>query len=1449
MAHNNNGTGTSIPGNGTGTAIPNNGTGTAVPGGGTGTKAAGGNQSGRIGSTADIPLLAEYVINGIRYKVNQEKSKVTLSRMSGEARIIVVENGGRLFALKIYIPNHGPDHSVLDKVQRAKGGFLVKLHDHGKWTDPSTGRQLDYEIMDYLAYGSLSDVCLRNDEQLFRDVAMRMAFAIRQSHEQGLIHRDVKPENFMFSDGRKKDFVLIDFGIARETDGVNPVKVDAAKSSYFVSPEGAISSNDRTTYVGPATDYYSMGMSLLAMLYGENTFYNMYPVNDLGRLDLQKRRNIVVAEARRNGLKMSDRMAELLESLLEFSDSQRAGFPEVERWFKGESIRRKETGDSQRFRVVFNEARGLVANSPEELASMLLGDMEYSRKFLYRGLAKSALQGIRPTLALEIEDITQTVYPKADEQEAGVYAAALMLNPALKYATIKGKEIDSIKDISAEIWENRNAYALRLSDKTDRLWIYLQAHGDDKVKSLMARYQPMIKKSKEHGVYALVRALDPTLTYYIGCNGKKIITDEQMAVELWENRDTYVTNLRDPNHSVYTWLKGRGWKDKEIKDTLEKDIISHGVNGIYTLAMMLDIDFPLYDHTGKPMTTMDQVSAEFLNYYIPNSDELLDHTHPLWSWLGVKSEALEDLVQSTIDKLKKGVNVPIWELYYKIGEGRKPFSVQHYTDKKWYYVYSLDSLLMDLRLFGITESTWANLSSNFFALWLTVNESDADTKLGALLEDMIKKGGGGTAFKGYEYLYRLRPEISMNFYTDKKHDFYIGTATQLGKALNEEFDPGQRTTYFKNTSAGNMMGMLKDVSTFRTSMMYAYMKCRNMDSYIKSIEQLLDISGNIKAHPSAPYDWDTAIWKIIPTLGHEATYTFKDCGNDNGVATTAADIAKRTTTTLQKQSKADLFPFLSLFYHENIRSSFSFEKLNKYYTFIRQHVPGSDIARQGIQAELEVYDNIVARDKAWKSLNRIRRISLWICMPIMLLIIGVICYLIATDGADTVSAAIDSVSGYVKGTLAIVGAVLGLSEGLGGAIGGGIIGWLIGWLLMWLLSAVAAYLLVGVLLAAAVWAAWKILSSTTDTYIPNKTRYDQMVRQADIYVVTKALGTYNRVFTGNVAHPSHIFENSYDLAVKYKKNARKALITMIVTTIVTIVFGAMIIHRTDAVVEKMVNYTPGFEYVPGSYSGTFHERKATMVLEADEALSTTAGNLHGTVTINYSTPLVQKVSGDYTDGKLQLFVVENGAVNNKIEYNGELVLNEHDYNVTIAGVYTNRVKGTTHNFVFTRSAEEYAGEPDQYYSEPVTSPTPSVVAPKEQQEEAPAVKDVETPAEEVQSPVADSNNNAAASGSLTYNDLDVRPSFPGGPSEMFRWIGTHLVYPRSAQDAGISGRVVVGFVVDKSGNLQDIHIVESVHPDLDNEAMRVINGMPAWTPGQKNGEPVSVKYSVPVVFK
>ena len=99
------------------------------------------------------------------------------------------------------------------------------------------------------------------------------------------------------------------------------------------------------------------------------------------------------------------------------------------------------------------------------------------------------------------------------------------------------------------------------------------------------------------------------------------------------------------------------------------------------------------------------------------------------------------------------------------------------------------------------------------------------------------------------------------------------------------------------------------------------------------------------------------------------------------------------------------------------------------------------------------------------------------------------------------------------------------------------------------------------------------------------------------------------------------------------------------------------------------------------------------------------------------------------------------------------------------------------------------------------------------------------------------------------DDVDQQPSFPGGTNALNTFIGSNLKYPVFAQEKGIQGRVVVKFIVEKDGSISNVEVNQSVDPDLDNEAMRVVKAMPKWIPGQINGKAVKVECSHPFVFR
>lgn len=100
-----------------------------------------------------------------------------------------------------------------------------------------------------------------------------------------------------------------------------------------------------------------------------------------------------------------------------------------------------------------------------------------------------------------------------------------------------------------------------------------------------------------------------------------------------------------------------------------------------------------------------------------------------------------------------------------------------------------------------------------------------------------------------------------------------------------------------------------------------------------------------------------------------------------------------------------------------------------------------------------------------------------------------------------------------------------------------------------------------------------------------------------------------------------------------------------------------------------------------------------------------------------------------------------------------------------------------------------------------------------------------------------------------YDVVEQMPSFPGGISGLKTYLNQNTRYPAVAQENCVQGRVVVSFVVGKDGHISDVTVLRSVDPSLDKEAIRVIRNMPRWTPGKQRGEPVRVRYNVPVSFR
>ena len=100
-----------------------------------------------------------------------------------------------------------------------------------------------------------------------------------------------------------------------------------------------------------------------------------------------------------------------------------------------------------------------------------------------------------------------------------------------------------------------------------------------------------------------------------------------------------------------------------------------------------------------------------------------------------------------------------------------------------------------------------------------------------------------------------------------------------------------------------------------------------------------------------------------------------------------------------------------------------------------------------------------------------------------------------------------------------------------------------------------------------------------------------------------------------------------------------------------------------------------------------------------------------------------------------------------------------------------------------------------------------------------------------------------------YQIVEQMPQYTGGEEAMMKYVAENIKYPQEAKDKNISGRVFIGFVIEKDGSVSNVKVVRGIGGGCDEEAVRVIKEMPKWKPGMQKGKPVRVNYMMPIFFK
>ena len=100
-----------------------------------------------------------------------------------------------------------------------------------------------------------------------------------------------------------------------------------------------------------------------------------------------------------------------------------------------------------------------------------------------------------------------------------------------------------------------------------------------------------------------------------------------------------------------------------------------------------------------------------------------------------------------------------------------------------------------------------------------------------------------------------------------------------------------------------------------------------------------------------------------------------------------------------------------------------------------------------------------------------------------------------------------------------------------------------------------------------------------------------------------------------------------------------------------------------------------------------------------------------------------------------------------------------------------------------------------------------------------------------------------------FQVVEVDPEFPGGMEALTKYLSENIKYPEQAKKDKIQGKVYISFVVEKDGSVADAKVLRGIGGGCDEEALRVVNAMPKWTPGKQRNTPVRVQFNLPIVFK
>lgn len=410
----------------------------------------------------------EFVLKGQHYT-----NVRCISDNSGEAQVFLVAKDDNEYVLKVYYPNFSIKKSILRVIKNMEMEMVVKLLDFGKtYVD---GKNRDYELMEYLRGGTLNDYKLNGDINQMRRIALQAAAALAFCHNNGIIHKDIKPSNFFFRDEEHTEIVLGDFGISSMVkDDEKMHRTTQARTPVYAAPEMYSDVIDGVVEITAAVDYYSLGITLLTLWLGEN------PMSLNERAMMRKKNEGRIPRIN----ELPDRIKMLIQGLTAVNPQSRWTYDEVEQWFLGGSPKVDISSPILRYKsFIVDPENNVVADNIHELIPLLLKHEKLAIGYLYGGRLTAWLEQCgNVKLSTVVKDIVQNRYPA--DQHAGLMASVYTMEPTFPYKDVKGNMCDNVHSVALSMLSNIEEYSILLRDRNDSLWLYLESHTSAEIERL-----------------------------------------------------------------------------------------------------------------------------------------------------------------------------------------------------------------------------------------------------------------------------------------------------------------------------------------------------------------------------------------------------------------------------------------------------------------------------------------------------------------------------------------------------------------------------------------------------------------------------------------------------------------------------------------------------------------------------------------------------------------------------------------------------------------------------------------------------------------------------------------------------------------------------------------------------------------------------------------------------